>query len=65
MNALVIAGIVQGFSTPPLIFLIMRMTGSRAIMGAAVNGPFMTVLGWTTTLAVFGATAGLAVTWVL
>jgi NRAMP (natural resistance-associated macrophage protein)-like metal ion transporter len=65
MKALVFAGIVQGFSTPPLMFLIMRMTGSRAIMGSAVNGRAITVLGWATTVAIFAATTGLVVTWFL
>lgn len=63
MKALVYAGIVQGFSTPPLMFLIMRMTSSRAIMGTAVNGRGISVLGWTTTVAIFAATAGLVCTW--
>jgi Mn2+/Fe2+ NRAMP family transporter len=63
MRALVFAGIVQGFSTPPLMFLIMRMTGNRAIMGDAVNGRGITILGWTTTAAIFAATAGLVCTW--
>jgi Mn2+/Fe2+ NRAMP family transporter len=47
-RALVIAGIVQGFSTPPLMLLIMRMTGNRALMGDKVNGRGISVLGWTT-----------------
>jgi NRAMP (natural resistance-associated macrophage protein)-like metal ion transporter len=63
MKALVVAGIVQGFSTPPLMFLIMRMTGSRAIMGDAVNGRAITALGWATTCAIFAATGGLIWTW--
>jgi hypothetical protein len=45
MKALVFAGVVQGFSTPPLMFLIMRMTGNRAIMGEAVNDRGISVLG--------------------
>ena len=65
MKALVFAGIVQGFSTPPLMFLIMRMTGNRAIMGDAVNGRGVTILGWTTTAAIFAATGGLVCTWFL
>jgi Mn2+/Fe2+ NRAMP family transporter len=65
MRALVFAGIVQGFSTPPLMFLIMRMTGNPAIMGRAVNGRGITVLGWITTAAIFAATAGLVATWFL
>lgn len=63
MKALVVAGIVQGFSTPPLMLLIMQMTRSRAIMGPAVNGRAINVLGWTTTAAIFAATAGLVCTW--
>jgi Mn2+/Fe2+ NRAMP family transporter len=65
MRALVVAGIVQGFSTPPLMLLIMRMTSNRAIMGNAVNGRAINVLGWTTTVAIFAATAGLVCTWLL
>jgi hypothetical protein len=38
MRALVLAGIVQGFSTPPLMLLIMIMTNRRSIMGDKVNG---------------------------
>jgi len=38
MKALVFAGIVQGFSTPPLMLLIMLMTNKASIMGNRVNG---------------------------
>jgi NRAMP (natural resistance-associated macrophage protein)-like metal ion transporter len=65
MKALVIAGIVQGFSTPPLMLLIMRMTSNPAIMGKAVNGRAINILGWTTTAAIFAATAGLVCSWFL
>jgi Mn2+/Fe2+ NRAMP family transporter len=65
MKALVVAGIVQGFSTPPLLLLIMRMTGDRTLMGDAVNGRAVSVLGWATTAAVFAATAGLVCSWFL
>lgn len=63
MKALVFSGVVQGFSTPPLLLLIMLMTNSRKIMGKQTNGPWMNVLGWFTTAAIFAATAGLVVTW--
>ena len=33
MKALVWAGMVQGFSTPPLMLLLMLLTGSRAVIG--------------------------------
>ncbi len=65
IRALVWAGIVQGFSTPPLMLLIMLMTNNRAIMGRQVNGRAMNILGWTTTAAIFAATIGLVLTWVL
>ncbi len=63
MRALVLSGIVQGFSTPPLMLMIMLMTNNRAIMGRHVNGRAVNVLGWLTTLAIFGASAGLVFTW--
>jgi NRAMP (natural resistance-associated macrophage protein)-like metal ion transporter len=65
MKFLVWSGIIQGFSTPPLMLLIMLMTNRRSIMGDRVNGRGMNVLGWLTTLAIFAATAGLVVTWFL
>jgi NRAMP (natural resistance-associated macrophage protein)-like metal ion transporter len=63
MKALVFAGIVQGFSTPPLLLLIMLMTNSRVIMGDRVNSWWVNLLGWITTAAVFAATLGLIYTW--
>ena len=55
MKALVLAGIVQGFSTPPLMLLIMVMTNRRSIMGEKVNGPVVNTLGWLTTAIIFAA----------
>jgi Mn2+/Fe2+ NRAMP family transporter len=65
MKALVFAGIVQGFSPPPLMLLIMRMTNNRAIMGNRVNGGAINILGWITTVAIFAASAGLVVSWLV
>lgn len=64
MKVLVWAGIVQGFSTPPLMFLIMLMTNNRRIIGDKVNSRGMNVLGWITTVAIFTATVGLVITWI-
>lgn len=63
MKALVFAGIVQGFSTPPLMLLILRMTNNPAIMGNRVNGRAINILGWITTFAIFAAAAGLVISW--
>jgi NRAMP (natural resistance-associated macrophage protein)-like metal ion transporter len=64
IKALVWAGIVQGFSTPPLMLVIMLMTNNRKIMGKWVNSRRLNVLGWLTTVAIFGATFALIYTWI-
>ena len=58
MKALVWAGIVQGFSTPFLMLLLMMITTNRKIMGPWVNTIAMSALGWLTTAAMFAATIG-------
>ncbi|TXR47849.1 NRAMP family divalent metal transporter [Phyllobacterium endophyticum] len=63
MQALVWSGIVQGFSTPPLLLLIMLMTNNRRIMGDQVNSRAMNAMGWTTTAAIFAASLALIATW--
>jgi Mn2+/Fe2+ NRAMP family transporter len=65
MRALVWSGIVQGFSTPPLLLLIMFITNNRAIMGDKVNTLPINILGGITTVAIFAATIGLVVTWLI
>jgi NRAMP (natural resistance-associated macrophage protein)-like metal ion transporter len=65
MKALVFAAIVQGFSTPSLMLLMMRMTNNRAIMGNRVNGRAINILGWITTIAIFSATLGLVISWIV
>jgi Mn2+/Fe2+ NRAMP family transporter len=63
MRALVVAGIVQGFSAPPLLVLIMIMTSDRTLMGRRANGLGMKVLGWATTAITFLATGALVASW--
>jgi NRAMP (natural resistance-associated macrophage protein)-like metal ion transporter len=65
MKALVVAGIVQGFSTPPLMLLILLMTNNASIMGERVNSRGMNILGWATTGTIFAASLGLMVSWFL
>lgn len=65
MKALVLAGIVQGFSTPPLMLLILLMTNNRELMGKRVNGRAINVLAWITTIAISAASVGLVITWFL
>jgi NRAMP (natural resistance-associated macrophage protein)-like metal ion transporter len=64
MKALVWSGIIQGFSTPPLMLLIMLITNNRAIMGqGGVNSTPLNVLGWFTFVAISGTTLCLVLTW--
>jgi Mn2+/Fe2+ NRAMP family transporter len=65
MKVLVWSGIVQGFSTPPLMLLILRMTNDRRIMGEHVNGRAINILAAITTIAIFSASACLVVSWFL
>jgi Mn2+/Fe2+ NRAMP family transporter len=65
MRALVWAGIVQGFSTPPLLLLIMLMTNDRRIMGEHTNRLGLNILGWVTKAVIFLASVGLVVSWFL
>ena len=62
MKALIIAGVVQGVSTPFLMLLVMRITNNSRIMGRWTNTRAMNILGWLTTAAMFAATIGLAIT---
>lgn len=65
MRALVWAGIVQGFSTPPLLLMMLLMTNRRSIMGDKTNSRLTNVLGWITVTMLFAATIGLVVTWIM
>lgn len=64
IKALVWASIVQGFSTPFLMLLIMLTTTNPKIMGKWVNTKPMNILGWGTTAAIFAASAGLIIAWI-
>jgi NRAMP (natural resistance-associated macrophage protein)-like metal ion transporter len=65
MKALVWSGVVQGFSVPPLLFLIMRLTNDPRVMGNRANSRVANLLGWTTTLVTFIATMALVATWLI
>lgn len=64
MRALVWSGIVQGFSVPPLLLLMMLLTNSRKVVGARTNGRWTNLLGWITTIITFLCTVALIVSWI-
>jgi Mn2+/Fe2+ NRAMP family transporter len=63
MRALVWSGIVQGFSVPPLLLIMMLLTNSRKIVGGRINSRSTNVLGWATAAVTFLCTVALVVTW--
>jgi Mn2+/Fe2+ NRAMP family transporter len=64
MKALIWSGIVQGFSVPPLLLIMMLLTNKRRVVGARTNGRWTNFLGWTTTGVTFLCTVALAASWV-
>lgn len=64
MRALVWSGIVQGFSVPPLLLIMMLLTNSRKVVGARTNGAWTNFLGWTTTVVTLFCTLALVWSWV-
>jgi Mn2+/Fe2+ NRAMP family transporter len=65
IRALVWSGVVQGFSVPPLLLLMMLMTGNRRLMLGRPNNPVVAILGWLTTALTFAATICLVFSWFL
>lgn len=65
MRALVWAGVVQGFSTPPLLLLILLITNNPDIVGDKTNNTAINVLAWITIVVIFAASLGLIVSWFL
>jgi len=65
MKALVWSGIVQGFSVPPLLFLMMLLTNRPGVVGARTNGRWTNMLGWTTTGVTFLCALSMASSWLL
>ncbi|HWV12899.1 MAG TPA: Nramp family divalent metal transporter [Sphingobium sp.] len=65
MKALIWSGIVQGFSVPPLLLLMMLLTNSRSVVGARTNGRWTNILGWLTTGVTFLCAVALVASWFL
>ncbi|HEU4629118.1 MAG TPA: divalent metal cation transporter, partial [Gemmatimonadaceae bacterium] len=59
IRALVLSQVVNGLVAIPLVFLVLRISNDRAVMGDRTNGRLANVLGWVTfgVIAVVGAAA--------
>ena len=63
LKALFWTAILNGLLAPPLLVVIMLVSNNKAVMGARVNGRLLNALGWTATIAMSAAAAGLIYTW--
>ncbi len=55
IKLLVVVAIINGVIAAPLLVIVMRVSGSRSIMGTYVNGRLAKLLGWLTALIMAGA----------
>jgi NRAMP (natural resistance-associated macrophage protein)-like metal ion transporter len=62
IHALFWTSIVFGFLTPPLLGLLMLVSGDRRIMGDRANTPALSAFGWTATAIMAAAAAGFVLT---
>jgi NRAMP (natural resistance-associated macrophage protein)-like metal ion transporter len=53
--------VINGVLAPPLILVVLLLTGDRKVMGTAVNSRTATILGWVTFVVMVVAALGLAV----
>jgi NRAMP (natural resistance-associated macrophage protein)-like metal ion transporter len=63
IRVLFLAAIINGFLAPPLLVVIMLIANNRRVMRDRVNGRWLNILGWTTTVVMFAAAVALVLTW--
>jgi NRAMP (natural resistance-associated macrophage protein)-like metal ion transporter len=56
------SAVINGALAPPLILLVILLTGSRQVMGDRVNSPTVEFLGWATFALMSAATLGMFIT---
>jgi len=63
ISALFWTAVINGFLAPPLLIVIMLIANNKKVMRNQINGRWMNILGWATTLLMFAAAIGLVLTW--
>jgi NRAMP (natural resistance-associated macrophage protein)-like metal ion transporter len=63
ISALFWTAVINGFLAPPLLIVIMLIANNKEVMGDQINGRWLNILGWVTTLLMFAAAVGLVLTW--
>jgi len=62
IKLLVLVAVINGVAAAPFLVVVMRVSGSRRIMGDYVNGTAATILGWLTTALMAAAAIALLAT---
>jgi NRAMP (natural resistance-associated macrophage protein)-like metal ion transporter len=62
IKLLVLVAVINGVAAAPFLVVVMRVSGSRAIMGDYVNGNAARILGWLTTALMAAAAIALLAT---
>ena len=57
------SAVLNGVLAPPLIVIVLLLTGSRAVMGARSNPLWLSVLGWITVVVMTAASVAMFATW--
>lgn len=59
ISALFWTAVINGVLAPPLLVLVMLVSGNRRIMGDRVNGRFAKTMGWAAAVVMFAAVLGM------
>lgn len=62
INLLFTTAVINGVLAPPLILIVLLLTGNRQVMGGAVNSRSAAVLGWLTFAVMVLSALGLVIT---
>lgn len=57
ITALIYSAVANGLVAPPILFLIVRLSSNKKVMGKRTNHPIVTLLGWFITILMFVAGA--------
>ena len=57
------SAVLNGVLAPPLVVIVVLLTGSESVMGDRRNSLWLTVLGWITVVVMTGASVAMFATW--
>jgi NRAMP (natural resistance-associated macrophage protein)-like metal ion transporter len=63
ITALFWTAVINGVVAPPLLVVVMLVSGNRGIMGPRVNGKLTTTIGWLASVVMFAAAIAMFLTW--